>query len=135
VLAHGDDRATALLEAVAVGPVEALDSSFPHLPDEVVTAITQKADKAASAYAPTLRAAIGLSALGSALCLLGTKMTGIELVHTSYFDSDDVLELIVLHIVSSSGLTIDRRDGRLDEWLCSFKKCVKSNVIDGPPCA
>ncbi|MHB8954740.1 MAG: lipase family protein [Pirellulaceae bacterium] len=94
--AQGNNRPGAEVVAVSPAPVESIEP--PCLPGWLSAKISAEADRHARDIAPKLRKLLAEPSFVSGLQACGETMTGQELVHTSYFDHAEVLELLAANI-------------------------------------
>lgn len=128
--AQGNNRPAA--EVVAVSPVPAHTESadqYPPLPTWLNRELVQTANLHARDIAPKLRQLLAEPSFASGLEAFGQTMSGRELVHTSYFDHAEILDLLVWHILWATGATAalaSRWSGNeeLLVWLSEFKQHV-----------
>jgi hypothetical protein len=125
--AQGNNRPSAEVVAVSTSPVDLEQvQELPSLPDWLNAKIAAKADRHARDIAPKLRALIAGSSFVSGLETFGQTISGSELVHTSYFDHVEVLDLLAQHVAWASGRRSpprldDSRLAKLDAWMLDFK--------------
>lgn len=122
--AQGNNRPSAEVVAVSPAPVEV--DEIPHLPDWLNAKLTSCADQHARDITPKLRRLLASPSIVSGLETFGHTLSGRELVHTSYFDHAEVLDLLAVHIATSCGkrATTECRDERimqLKRWLRQFR--------------
>lgn len=120
-------------EVVEIGPVpwsvEEARSPTP-LPDWLNARLVHDANESAREIAPKLRAILAAPSFISGLESWGKDSLGRELVHTSYFDHEEVLDLLAMHIAGScelaqwpeQGLSPQRPE--LAQWLSDAKTRV-----------
>jgi len=97
---QGADRVGWFVSDVSHAPTAELETAQP-LPLMTSDALRKMADSATQAQAPKLRsllAQFASSGFGILSKAGGEVFTGKELVHTSYFDNEDVRSLIAFHI-------------------------------------
>ena len=124
--AQGNDRPTSHVVAVLPTPVMSLDDLQP-LPGELQAKILAEANRHASDIAPKLRQLLGCSSFTSGMETFSEQLSGNELVHTSYFDHGEVLDLMALHISLATAEHTrfsQSFNPLLVEWLTSFKSRV-----------
>jgi hypothetical protein len=138
---QGDDVPGGVRESnVTPGPIPCSQwtETYEPLPAEAVGMLRERADEAAQLALPALRRILCESALGG----LGVKdffleagkgLSGKELVHTTYFDSDAVLTLIAAHIqMASAGPAGTPKAEQLSgdrEWVRRFKTTVEDTLL------
>jgi hypothetical protein len=98
--AQGNNRPGAEVVAVSPSPVESVAALS--LPDWLHEKISAEADRHAQDIAPKLRNLLAQPSFVSGLQSLGDTLTGRELVHTSYFDHQEILDLLATNIAWAS---------------------------------
>ena len=126
--AQGNNRPAAVVVEVSVAPVSA-DSpdQFPPIPEWVDAKVVAQANANASGIAPKLRTLLAQPSFFCGLEEFGESISGRELVHTSYFDHMEILDLLTLHVAWAVG---DEESFRrlappqrpLAAWLRRFKQ-------------
>ena len=102
--AQGNNRPAAEVVQVTPTPWDAdLDQGAPSLPKWLDAESSAPANDSARNIAPKLRQLLALPSFVSGLESLGTTISGRELVHTSYFDHPEILDLIAMHITWACG--------------------------------
>lgn len=128
--AQGNNRPAA--EVVAVSPVPAdteTADQYPPLPTWLNRQLVQTANVHARDLAPKLRQLLAEPSFASGLETFGQTISGRELVHTSYFDHAEILDLLTLHILWATNAPAELA-GRWPEqeellvWLSEFKERV-----------
>ncbi len=125
-------------EVVEVGPMpwNSDDSTPLHpLPNWLNERLVQDANESAREIVPKLRVFLAAPTFVSGLESWGKGSRGQELIHTSYFDHEEVLDLLAMHIAGSCqlaqwfehGLTPQRLE--LAEWLIEAKMHVGSELF------
>jgi hypothetical protein len=120
-------------EVVEIGPVPwktDTDSSLAPLPDWLNERLVQSANDSAKEVVPQLRALLAAPSFTIALESWGKSGMGGQLVHTSYFDHDELIDLLTMHIAGSCnrenwtehGTT--RQKMKLANWLAEAKSRV-----------
>ncbi len=95
---QGNNRPGGKIVSVHPWPTEnILGRPYPQLPSWLCERLVQRADQGARNMAPKLRQLLASSPL-TATARLTESVSGSELVHTSYFDDEDVISLLALHI-------------------------------------
>ena len=122
--AQGNDRPSA--HVVAVLPTPVLNEPIPALPEHLSKKILIEADRHAGQVVPKFRQLLGCPSFTSGLEGFSAQLSGKELVHTSYFDHSEVLDLIAMNIVSSTReaneqLTANSENSLLTSWFQDFK--------------
>ncbi|TWT39314.1 lipase family protein [Blastopirellula retiformator] len=104
---QGNNRPSAELCNVSTAPIGDTDvNSIPPLPYFISQRITARANSKSKDIAPKLRALLGQKTLMAGLAAFNAELSGEELVHTSYFNDPDVLNLLTIHMALHRG---DRR--------------------------
>jgi hypothetical protein len=128
--AQGNNRPAAEVIEVSHCPVPADDTArCPPIPDWLNEKIVKTADGYASDLAPKLRRLLAQPSFVAGLEEFGDSLQGGELVHTSYFNHPEVLDLLALHMVwvgdGPAWLPFSRsKDERLVRWLTDAKWCA-----------
>ena len=128
--AQGNNRPAAEVVQVTPTPWDAdLDKGAPSLPKWLDAEIVRAANDSARNIAPKLRQLLALPSFVSGLESLGKTISGRELVHTSYFDHPEILDLIAMHITWACGepnwtAHSQSSSGRLVSWLRQAKRYV-----------
>ena len=102
--AQGNNRpATEVIEVsstpIALEPL----ATWPPLPPWLDTKIEDTADSYARDIAPKLRRLLAAPSFSSVLTALEDSISGRELIHTSYFDHPEVLDLLTMHMGRARG--------------------------------
>jgi hypothetical protein len=132
--AQGNNRPAA--EVVAVSPVPTLTSQshrFPSLPGELDAQLVETANLHASGIAPKLRTLLSEPSFAVGLERFSAALSGEELVHTSYFDHGEILDLLAAHMAwaCDDREYLERRPELKDsllKWFDRFKSAA------GEPC-
>lgn len=126
--AQGNDRPSA--QVVAVLPVPVLKvRKAPALPEILQLKILQEADRHAEDVVPKLRQLLASPSFTSGWESFGSEITGKELVHTSYFQHAEVLDLISCNVAWSvaeqAATSIPMHGSRsILRWFRDFKRVV-----------
>lgn len=125
--AQGNDRPTATLVDVTPYPVAASEFSPPQLPALLNVRLLAFANKHAHELVPKLRALIAQNSFESGLESFSGQLSGKELVHTAYFEQEEILKLIVANMTWDTEATKDSVRLRsmppwLRKWFVSFKQ-------------
>jgi hypothetical protein len=132
--AQGNNRPAA--EVVAVSPYPVPDSGpaeHPALPAELNARLVDRANQYARDIAPKLRDLLSEPSFVTGLERFGHTLAGHELIHTSYFDHPQILDLLTLHVVwAQQDRSYLQRAARsqpvLWSWFCGFKRSVHETV-------
>ena len=141
---QGSDRPRAPVIGVSAGPIPPVAGwSYPLLPESVSTTIRVAADRQLMTclltFAPGLRDLLANSALEDTqtpglIPEFAWKLSGTELVHTSYFGNPDIVLLIANHLISSSGLTPKSPlPADLADWYRRFREEISREVVEKLP--
>ncbi len=122
--AQGNNRPAAEVVAVSAAPTESV--STPHLPAWLNEKLAEEADQHAKVITPELRRLLAAPCIVGGLETFSHTISGRELIHTSYFDHPEVLDLLALHIAWASGKPArvhrhNQRSVELKTWLDEFK--------------
>jgi hypothetical protein len=124
--AQGNDRPAARVVAVSPHPVlQSAESEAPPLPERLQTSIRQRADLHANELGPKLRVLLAQPSITAGLESFGRTLSGRELVHTSYFDHPEVIDLLALNICWSRRGNQPRRastSAEIIHWFNEFKR-------------
>ncbi len=100
--AQGNNRPAAEVIRVATTPLQWDEKeTHPPIPDFLNKQIVERANQYASGAAATFRNLLAAPSFAAGLENLGTQISGSELVHTSYFDHDEILDILTMHIAWS----------------------------------
>ncbi|MFV2069286.1 MAG: hypothetical protein ACC645_20160, partial [Pirellulales bacterium] len=128
--AQGNNRPAAEVVEVLPAPKLLSDPVLPpSIPESLNRKIVQEADRCASDIAPKLRNLLAQPSFTASLAAFGKNISGRELVHTSYFDHPEILELLLMNIAWSNGDTrffcaLRSRQHDLVGWFQQFKAVV-----------
>ena len=124
--------------AVAPSPLLPPDApEIPSLPESLAAEILSQADRHASRLGASIRQLLAQPNLTAGVEKFSSSLSGKELVHTSYFDHPDVIELLVANIICPVGGTGDLyghgvSSGQLfrhrenEFWFAEFKSLLDS---------
>jgi hypothetical protein len=102
--AQGNNRPAAEVIEVSSTPITPeTPAEWQSLPLWLDTKIEDTANSRARDIAPKLRRLLGAPSFSSAWEALGDSISGHELIHTSYFDHPEVLDLLTMHMGRSRG--------------------------------
>ncbi|MBM4094086.1 MAG: hypothetical protein FJ276_32460 [Planctomycetes bacterium] len=102
--AQGNNRpATEVIEVSSTPITSEPLAAWPPLPQRLETKIQDTADSYARDIAPKLRRLIATPSCSSVLAALEDTFSGRELIHTSYFDHAEVLDLLTMHMGRARG--------------------------------
>lgn len=124
--AQGNDRPAARVINVSPHPILPPPAALvPPLPDSLRESIRQQADDHANDLGPKLRQLLSQPSLTAGMERFSKDLSGSELVHTSYFDHPDVIELLALNIGWTRARTKPRPSSVSSEtvrWFNEFKR-------------
>ncbi|PHR90697.1 MAG: hypothetical protein COA78_34680 [Blastopirellula sp.] len=125
--AQGNNRPAAHVVAVTPGPLLGEhDVVIPPLPAALSSKILADADRHAGDLGPKLRQLLAQPSFTAGLNKFSQETAGRSLVHTSYFDHAEVLDLLAINIVWSRDETSSRvtaaDDINLKLWFLDFKR-------------
>jgi hypothetical protein len=131
--AQGNDRPAAHVVAVSPHPVlPPPASTAPPLPGQLQVAIRDRANYQANDLGPKIRELLAQPSLTAGLERFSQTLSGSELVHTSYFDHSDVLDLLALNISWSRERVRPRRSSTSAEIIAWFKDFKRLQGADVP---
>lgn len=131
--AQGNDRPASTVIDVTPWPVAECRESCPPLPENVNQKILAYADENARDIAPKLRRLLANPSFTTGIAAFGKELSGNELVHTSYFDHAEVLDLIACNIAWATGRdALEARASRLDPNLAAWFAESKFRNLDHP---
>lgn len=127
--AQGNDRPTATLIEVTPTPLREVNHRFAELPPKLNKKLLSYSDMHARSLVPLLRNWLGRPSLEAGMQSLSGKLTGHELIHTSYFEHDEIAALISCNIALGTP-TIDLPFGniRLTEDLLDWFEMTKREL-------
>lgn len=135
--AQGIDRPGCALAAVTEGPVAIDGFVCPHLPDELNQKVIQRANEEIKARGGEIlkaaRKGLSLFAWGAkdlpTLMQEGdtTKLKSGDLVHTSYFDHSEIIDLLADHAKCAHTNTQTPNWGA--SWISEFKQQISKNMV------
>lgn len=132
--AQGNDRPASTVIAVTPWPVAECQNSCPPLPENVNRKLLSYADQNAQDIAPKLRRLLANPSFTTGIAAFGKELSGNELVHTSYFEHAEVLDLIACNIAWATGRdALEARASRLDPHLAAWFAESKFRNLDRPP--
>lgn len=124
--AQGNDRPAARVVAVSPHPIlPSPAAAAPALPSELRDKIRSRADHHANDLGPKLRVLLAQPSLTAGLESFSNELSGRELVHTSYFDHVEVLDLLSMNMGQSEGKRRPRRASTspaMSNWFKEFKR-------------
>ncbi len=121
--AQGSDRPMAKL--IDVSPCPVADAAFtpPPLPALLNVKLLAMANRHAHDLVPKLRNLIAQTSFTSGLEAFGGQLSGKELVHTAYFEQEEILKLIAANIVwqPDQSALLAPMPSWLRKWFLSYK--------------
>jgi hypothetical protein len=132
---QGNNRPATRISGVDRHP-SALLSSLAGLPHSINEAVCNLANESGREAIPRIRQSLGEAKFGAAISgsqnpLYGA-ISGNELVHTSYFRSEELIDLVCTHIRLTSGsaesLSSNSSLGSWDEWVREYKANVANSL-------
>ncbi len=127
--AQGNDRPTANIIDVSPCPFAASIHVAPPLPSQLTEELVRCADLAACDIAPKLRKLLSLPSFTAGLQSFSNDLAGGELVHTAYFDHDEILDLIACNLAwGTSEHAMRSTMARMQPWLVAWFATTKSNL-------
>ena len=96
--AQGNDRPTAMLVDVTPTPVVCSHGDFKPLPAQFNDKLLGYSDERARDIAPKLRRILGQPSFSLAMESFAGELSGQELVHTAYFDHEEIAALVARNI-------------------------------------
>jgi hypothetical protein len=132
--AQGNNRPAAEVVEVLPAPKALTELVVPpQIPDSLNRKVVKEANRHAGDIAPKLRNLLAQPSFTDSLPAFGKSISGRELVHTSYFDHPEILELLLMNIAWSRKdavhfwLPRSRRHDLL-AWFIEFKEVVGGEV-------
>jgi hypothetical protein len=136
--AQGNNRPATEVIEVSSTPItlEPL-AVWPPLPQWLDAKLEETADSYARDIAPKLRRLIAAPSFSSVLAALEDSISGRELIHTSYFDHPEVLDLLTMHMGRTRGDLLWRSYRKtqhedIDAWLDAFHEANMRAVVEQP---
>ncbi len=133
--AQGNNRPAAQVVAVSPHPLYSVGNAALELPDWLSQQILRKADWHAQEIGKKLRASLAEPTFSIGIEKFGRALVGRELVHTSYFDHPEVLELLAMNIGETRTSTRPRnlvKSQQLRKWFAHFKVRLGEPHVDQP---
>jgi hypothetical protein len=131
--AQGNDRPGARVVAVSPHPIMPPPAALvPPLPDSLRESIRQRADDHANDLGPKIRQLLSQPSLTAGMERFSKDLSGSELVHTSYFDHPDVIELLALNIGWTRARTKPRPSSVSSETVRWFNEFKRLQGVDVP---
>jgi hypothetical protein len=132
--AQGNDRPTATLIDVTPAPVAETGSLPPlFLPALLNVKLLSFANRHAHELVPKLRCLIAQTSFTSGLEAFGGQLSGKELVHTAYFEHEEILKLIAGNMTWDASATPDpARLHSMSPWLRKWFIAFKAGMSQCP---
>ncbi len=137
--AQGNNRPAAEVIKVSPLPSENTDpNGCPPIPLWLNRKLVDEADRYASELGPNLRRLLAQPSFVSGLEAFSGSLQGKELIHTSYFDHGEILDLLVLHMAWHGNAAQWRpfsrgKEDRLVRWLTDAKwRAVGRGTVEEP---
>ncbi len=132
--AQGNDRPTATLIDVTPYPVAVDAFTPPPLPALLNVKLLALANRNAHDLVPKLRNLIALTSFTSGLESFSAKLSGKELVHTAYFEMEEVLKLIAANMSwqtanGDPSAALPSMPPWLRKWFVTYKEGVSQNQV------
>ena len=129
--AQGSDRPGAKLIDVTPCPMSSEAFTAPPLPALLNVKLLSFANRHAHELVPKLRQLIGRTSFTSGLETFGKQLSGKELVHTAYFEQEEVLQLIAANIhwetaEANQVAGLESMPPWLRKWFVTFKQALGS---------
>jgi hypothetical protein len=129
--AQGNDRPTATIYDVTPWPLRECRDSCPPLPDSLNAKLRSYADEHARDIAPKLRCLLAQPSFTSGIAAFSKELSGKELIHTSYFDHAELLDLIACNIAwGTSRKSLESRATRMHPQLAAWFAESKFRNLD-----
>jgi hypothetical protein len=125
--AQGNNRPAAEVIEVSAAPIHTESADrFGPVPSWLNQKLVDAANANAANIAPRLRRLLAEPSFVTGLETLGDTISGKELIHTSYFDHPEILDLLVLHMTpladdSRQPMLWGSRTDDLERWLADWK--------------
>jgi hypothetical protein len=138
--AQGNNRPAAEVVDVAASPLLPPDGPvIPALPEPLCQRILNEADRNARNLGPDLRKLIAEPSFVSGLERFGKRLNGRELVHTSYFDHPEIIQLLAMNICwSANDLPAPAESPEIcgtRQWFLDFKRLLADHDACRSPSA
>ncbi len=131
--AQGNDRPTATLTDVTPFPVAENEISPPPLPALLNVRLLSFANRHAHELVPKLRGLIAQSSFTSGFEVFGGQLSGKELVHTAYFEQEEILKLIAANMIwDTSSATHPEALKSMPPWLRKWFIAFKQGLAKVP---
>jgi hypothetical protein len=129
---QGYDQPFGEVVSIGAGPLPPFHA-YPSLPPHIDGALIERANDDAQKGIATMRSVLYAAATSGASVTgfaesLQTQLAGGSLVHTRYFDHDEILRMIELHMRG----THHEADGELPEWFGAMRRAIANAVANAP---
>lgn len=130
--AQGNDRPMATVVDVTPCPLAERRQWCPSVPGALNDKLLSYADQHARDIGPKLRRLLAQPSFTSGIEAFSRELTGNELVHTSYFEHSEILDLISCNVALGNGQTaIESHSARIDPKLLDWFAESKSLTFGG----
>lgn len=135
--AQGNDRPTATLIEVTPTPLKEIRHDFAALPPLLNDQLVRFSDRHAKSLAPKLRKWLGLASFETGIQSFAGELSGQELIHTSYFEHDEIAALICCNIsLGTPRVALPRNQIAISpvliDWFESTKRELSRNCGPDP---
>ena len=127
--AQGNDRPTATLVEVTPTPLREVCHDFAELPAALNQHLVEFADRHTNDLAPKMRRWLGHASFASGIESFASEISGQELIHTSYFEHDEIAALICCNIsLGTPQLRLPEGEIQLSSDLLSWFELTKREL-------
>ena len=127
--AQGNDRPTATLVEVTPTPLREVCHDFAELPAALNQHLVEFADRHTNDLAPKMRRWLGRASFASGIESFASEISGQELIHTSYFEHDEIAALICCNIsLGTPQLRLPEGEIELSSDLLSWFELTKREL-------
>lgn len=135
--AQGNDRPTATLIEVTPTPLKEVSHDFAALPPILNDQLVRFSDRHAKDLAPKLRRWLGQPSFETGIESFASEISGQELIHTSYFEHDEIAALICCNIsLGTPRIALPRNSIQLSpvliDWFETTKLELSRNCAPDP---
>ncbi len=125
-MAFGDDTLDTVIKDVRSSPFD-FDQDVPAIPFEITHSMVEKANRGlqGSPLLTQARSLLAQATFGGMTPeqmkgVISKTLTGDELIHTTYFTRDEIVEMLALHIESSRGESPTSSHPEIKKWVTEF---------------
>ena len=134
--AQGNNRPSAEVVDVAPCPlIPPYGPNVPPVPESISKKILEVADQSSQSLGPKLRKLIAQPSFVSSMDSFGMDLSGKELVHTSYFDHNPILDFLAMNILwSRDASAIDvppQTTTEMKAWFLAYKSHLADYAASG----